>query len=370
MNTLYTKLALLLAGAFVVVSAALLMATHAMFDRAYLVELAAIVMLASLAFALLAALCVYQLLTRRLERLASAVESFVQDGFTTPMRLQGVDPRGDEIDRLSNHVERMSERIVRLLEQLQHTNAWRRELLANVSHDLRTPLASIQGYLEMLLLKHGSLPPQEQRSYLEIATRHSERLSKLMRDLFHLTKLEANEVPLQSEAFLLAELVQDVVQKFQLAADSRGLHLDSRLTGPQVQVHADIAMIETVLENLIENALCHTPRGGQIRVEVERQSERVALRVADTGSGIAAEDMAKLFERYYHGDRGQAGVAAGTGLGLAIVRRIVELHGSAIRVESTLGQGASFGFDLPVATEPAPLPPGPLASAAAPPAPP
>lgn len=354
MNTLHIKLALLLAAAFVVVSAALLMATHAMFNRAYLFELVAFVVLASVAFALLAAWCVYRLFTRRLEQLTRAVECFVQDGFTTPMHLQGVEPGGDEIDRLANHVERMSERIVRQLEQLQHTNAWRRELLANVSHDLRTPLASIQGYLEMLLLKHGSLPAQEQRSYLEIATRHSERLSKLIRDLFQLTKLEANEAPLHSESFLLAELVQDVVQKFQLAADGRSLRLDSRLVGPQVQVHADIAMIETVLENLIENALRHTPRGGQIRVEVERQSERVALRVTDTGSGIAQEDMAKLFERYYHVDRGQAGVAAGTGLGLAIVRRIVELHGSAIRVESTLGQGATFGFDLPVATELAP----------------
>ena len=350
MNTLYTKLALLLAGAFVVVGAALVMATRTMFDRAHWLELAAFVMVASVVFALLAALFVYQLFTRRLERLASALESFVQDGFTTPMRLQEVDPGGDEIDRLSNHVESMSQRIVRQLEQLQHTNAWRRELLANVSHDLRTPLASIQGYLEMLLLKHGSLAPQEQRSYLEIATRHSERLSKLIRDLFQLAKLEAHEAVLQSEAFPLAELVQDVVQKFQLAADSRGLRLDSRVIGQPVPVHADIAMVETVLENLIENALRHTPRGGQIWVEVEPLSARVALRVSDTGSGIASEDIAKLFERYYHFDRGDAGVAAGTGLGLAIVRRIVELHGSAIRVESTLGHGATFGFDLPQAT--------------------
>jgi signal transduction histidine kinase len=366
MNTLYAKLALLLAGVFVVVSAALVIAMHTMFDLAYLIEIAPFVMLGSVAFAVVAALCVYQLLTRRLERLAGAVESFVQDGFTAPMRLQGVDPGGDEIDRLSSHVECMSGRIVRQLEQLQHTNAWRRELLANVSHDLRTPLASIQGYLEMLLLKHGSLPAQEQLSYLEIAIRHSERLSKLIRDLFQLTKLEAHEVPLQGEAFLLAELVQDVVQKFQLAAEGRGLRLDSRLIGPQLQVHADIAMIETVLENLIENALRHTPRGGQIRVEVERQSARVALRVTDTGSGIAPEDMAKLFERYYHVDRGEAGAAAGTGLGLAIVRHIVELHGSAIRVESSPGQGATFGFDLPVATAPGSPPPVP---AVPPPAP-
>lgn len=366
MNNLYAKLALLLAGAFVVVSAALMMATQTMFDRERLIELAVFVMIASVAFALLAALCVYQLFTRRLGRLASAVDTFAHDGFTTPLRVPGIDPNGDEIDRLSTHVERMSERIVRQLEQLQDTDVWRRELLANVSHDLRTPLASMQGYLEMLLLKHGTLAPDEQRSYLEIATRHSERLSKLVRDLFQLTKLEAHEMTLQVEPVFVAELVQDVVQKFQLAADGRGLQLDSQIIGHQVQVLADIAMIETVLENLIENALRHTPRSGHIHVEVETRAGRVAVRVTDTGCGIANEDMAKLFERYYHVDRGDAGVAGGTGLGLAIVRRIVELHGSTIRVESALGQGTTFGFDLPVTTDGAPASPALAAAPAGP----
>ena len=348
MSNLYTKLAWLLAGAFIVVGALLVVAAQKMFDRERLFELSAYVLLASVAFAALTALCVYQLLTRRLERLAGAVETFVQDGFTTPLRLQGVDPNGDEIDRLSTHVERLSQRMVRQLEQLQHNEVWRRELLANVSHDLRTPLASIQGYLEILLLKHDSLPAEELRSYLEIATRHSERLGKLIRDLFQLTKLEAHEVRPRPEPFSMAELAQDVVQKYQLAAGNHGLHLDSRLIGPQVLVNADIAMIESVLENLIENALRHTPRDGRIQVDVETQPERVAVRVTDTGCGIADEDRAKLFERYYHVDRGKAGSTAGTGLGLAISRRIVELHGSSIRVESTLGQGTVFGFDLPV----------------------
>lgn len=351
MNNLHSKLALLLAAAFIVVSAALVVATQKMFDRERLFELTAYVMLASTAFGLLTALCVYQVLTRRLERLAGAVETFALGGFTTPLRVPGVGPNGDEIDRLSTHAERMSERIVRQLEQLQRTEVWRRELLANISHDLRTPLASIQGYLEILLLKHGALPPEEQRSYLEVATRHSERLGKLIRDLFQLTKLEAHEVRSQFEPFSVAELVQDVVQKFQLAAQTHDLRLDSRLIGQQVQVRADIAMIESVLENLIENALRHTPRGGRVQVAVEARPEWVAVRVADTGCGIASEDIAKLFERYYHINRGKPSGTGGTGLGLAIARRIVELHGSSIQVESTLGHGTTFSFDLPISTD-------------------
>jgi signal transduction histidine kinase len=316
---------------------------------------------------LLAALLVYNLLTRRLRNLAIAVNRFRDGDFTRPMRLASANPAGDDLDRLSAAVQEMSERIVRQLEQLQQAEVWRRELLANVSHDLRTPLASMQGYLEILLLKHGTMPLDEQRSYLEIATRHGERLGKLIRDLFQLTKLEAHEITLQCEPFSVAELVQDVVQKFQLAAEGRGLHLQSRLIGQQVQVHADIAMIETVLENLIDNALRHTPRDGSIRVEVESQMGRVVVRVVDTGYGIANEDMARLFERYYHVDRGQDGEAGGTGLGLAIVRRIVELHGSTIQVQSTLGQGTTFGFDLPViTTDVAPAPRAPAAMPAAP----
>ena len=364
MNTVHAKLALLLAVAFGVVGTALLLAAQQTFGAPRLPGLLAYVAVASIAFALLAAVCVFQLFTRRLKRLSGAIEALARGGFTAPLHVPGADPDGDEIDRLSTLVERMSEHIVGQLEQLQHSETWRRELLANISHDLRSPMASIQGYLEILLLKHGAMPLQEQRSYLEIATRQSERLGKLIRDLFQLSKLEAHEVTAQCEAFSLTELVQDVVQKAQLVAVGRGLQVHALPIARQVQVHADIAMIETVLENLIENALRHTPRGGQVLVAVEPRVERVALRVTDTGCGIADEDMAKLFERYYHVDRSEAGVAGGTGLGLAIVRRIVELHGGAIRVESRLGHGTTFAFDLPVLGEAAtaaraPTPPAP-----------
>lgn len=308
-------------------------------------------LLAGAALALLAALYVHRLLTRRLKRLADAVETIAESDFSAPLQLPGAGPNGDQLDRLTICIGRMSERMARQLAQLQQAEVRRRELIANVSHDLRTPLASMQGHLELLLLKHGSLPSAEQRSYLEIATRHCERLSKLVRDLFQLTKLEANEIAPQCETFSATELVQDVVQKLELAAEKRGLRLYSRFSGRQIQVHADIGMIETVLENLIGNALRHTPRGGEVCIEVEPEAGRVALRVSDSGCGIAREDLARLFDRYYHVDRGEDADAGGTGLGLAIVRRIVELHGSAIRVESMLGQGSRFGFDLPAADD-------------------
>ena len=302
---------------------------------------------AGAAVALVAALFARRRQTLRLRRLAAAVQTIAGGDFAAPWPLPATDESGDELDRLGARIGRLSEHMVRQLAQLQQAEVQRRELIANVSHDLRTPLASMQGHLELLLMKQGSVPPAEQRSYLEIATRHCERLSKLVRDLFQLSKLEANEIAPHREAFSASELVQDVVQKLELAADKRGLRLVSRLGGEQIPVLADIGMIETVLENLIGNAMRHTARGGQVSVAVEPIPGRVRLRVSDTGCGIAQEDLARLFDRYYHVDRSEDADAGGTGLGLAIVRRIVELHGSTIDVRSQLGQGSSFAFDLP-----------------------
>jgi signal transduction histidine kinase len=263
--------------------------------------------------------------------------------------LPSANPTGDDIDRLGATVQEMSERIAEQLRLLEQTDVRRRELLANVSHDLRTPLASMQGYLETLLLKHGTLPPEEERSYLEVAAKHSERLGRLIRDLFQLTKLEAHELKPQCESFPIAELVQDVVEKFQLAADKRGLQLSSHLTGQHAQLHADIGMIESVLENLIENAMRHTPAGGVIHVEVvPLEKARVAVRVIDTGRGIPDDELPTIFDRYYRVDRGEASDAGSTGLGLAITRHIVDLHGGKISVESVLNKGTTFSIELPL----------------------
>jgi signal transduction histidine kinase len=286
-------------------------------------------------------------LSRRLQELTSAVARFRESGFATPIRLPSLRPDGDDIDRLAVAVQELSERMAEQLEQLADIDEKRRELLANVSHDLRTPLASMQGYLETLLLKHGTIPPEEERGYLEVAAKHSERLGRLVRDLFQLTKLEAREIKPQLETFPVSELAQDVLQKFSLRAERRGILLDSRLPDRHVEVHADIAMIEGVLENLLENALRHTPSGGTVAIEVAPAGARVLVRVSDTGSGIPRNELPSIFDRYYRIDRGEMSDIGRTGLGLAIVRHVVDLHGGRIDVESELGEGTTFGFDLP-----------------------
>ena len=351
-KTLSAKLAGAQAMVFFALGVGFILATEQMFEGRRLLELATDLGIGVVVFSVLAALLVFNFLTRRLRVLAVAVERFRDSGFTQAIHLKSANPSGDDIDRLGAAVQEMSERIAEQLDLLGQTEVRRRELLANVSHDLRTPLASMQGYLETLLLKRGTLSPEEERSYLEVAAKHSERLGRLIRDLFQLTKLEAHELKPQREAFPVAELVQDVVQKFQLAAAKRGLQVSSRLAVQHAQVHADIGMIESVLENLIENAMRHTPAAGLVQVEVvPLDKARVAVRVIDTGRGIPSDQLPGIFDRYYRVNRGEASDAGSTGLGLAITRHIVELHGGKIQVESVLDRGTTFSFDLLLATD-------------------
>ena len=351
-KTLSAKLVGAQAIVFFALGGGFILAMERMFEGKRLLELATDLGIGVVVFSLLAALLVFTFLTRRLRALAVAVDRFRESGFTQPVRLASANPIGDDIDRLGAAIQEMSERIAEQLHLLEQTDVRRRELLANVSHDLRTPLASMQGYLEMLLLKHGTLPVEEERSYLEVAAKHTERLGRLIRDLFQLTKLEAHELKPQCESFAIAELVQDVVQKFQLAADKRGLRLSSQHAGQRLQVHADIGMIERVLENLIENSMRHTPSGGVVRVEVAPLDQaRLAVRVIDTGRGIPGDELPTIFDRYYRVNRSEASDVGGTGLGLAITRHIVDLHGGKIRVESVVGKGTTFSFELPLGAD-------------------
>jgi signal transduction histidine kinase len=345
---LYAKLAGTQAILFFFLGAVFLLAIERIFEGRRFLELAADLVIGAVLLSLLAGLLIFHVLTRRVRSLTEAVDRFRESGFVQPIRLESANPKGDDVDQLGVAVQEMSERIAQQLELLAQTDVRRRELLANVSHDLRTPLASMQGYLETLLLRHGTIPQEEERGYLEVAAKHSERLGKLIRDLFQLTKLEAHEVKPHCEDFPMSELVQDVVQKFELAAGKRQVRLDSRLPRQHVQVHADIGMIESVLENLMENAIRHTPAGGVILLEVVPKPDRVTIRVIDTGRGIPDNELPNIFDRYYHVDRGEKSDIGRTGLGLAITRHVVELHGGTISVESVPGKGTTLSFDLPV----------------------
>ena len=314
----------------------------------YIMQLSAWWLAASLLFVLAAGLLLFAYLTRRLRRLAVVMASV--DLEQTAGQLQSIIPGdrvpGDEIDRLTVTFKQLVDRIQTQMERLKTADSLRRELVTNVSHDLRTPLATLKGYIETLYLKDKSLSADDRRHHLEIAIQHCERLSELVNELFELAKLDSNEIQVRYEPFNLSELVHDVVQKFDLSAQEKQLNIQIDLDPGLPFVNADIAMIERVIENLLENAVRHTPVGGSIRLTLTPQNADIAVGVSDTGCGIPGEDLPFIFDRFYQRESTRTGQTGYSGLGLAIARRVLELHNKPIRVESTPGSGTTFTFLL------------------------
>jgi signal transduction histidine kinase len=316
----------------------------------YIMQLSAWWIMTSLLFALVAGLLLFAYLTRRLKRLAAVMDSFDMTQATS--RLQSIHrtdrQHGDEIDRLAFTFKQLVDRIQIQMENLKQADMLRRELVANVSHDLRTPLATLQGYIETLLLKNSRLSEKDRQHHLEIAIQHCRRLSNLVDELFELAKLDSSEIQVQCEPFNISELAHDVVQKFNLTAEERQITIQIDHNRHLPFANADIAMIERVIENLLDNAVRHTPPGGSIRLTFNAQNGEISVCVSDTGCGIPEKDLPHIFDRFYRRDRTQESKTGYSGLGLAITKRILELHNKTILVESQAGAGTKFTFFLPV----------------------
>ncbi len=297
-----------------------------------------------LVVALLTAFVVMTTLTRRLRRLARAIELFSRGQFREPRPIP-TRAGGDEVDALGRAYNDMVDHIDRQMRTIAQSQASRQELIAHVSHDLRTPLASLRGYLETLQVREGSLSAEERRTYIGVAVRQAGTMDRMIGELFDLATLEDLEAPLLAEPFQLSELVQDVVQKFGLIAVGKAIALRGVYLPDAPMIRGDIGLIERLLDNLLENALRHTPPGGEVAVRVAKAADGVILEVSDTGSGIPVADIDTIFERGRRSVLG--GGFAGAGLGLAIVKRIVELHHGGISVRGGEGEGTSFQIMLP-----------------------
>lgn len=288
-----------------------------------------------------------RLLTRRLSVLEQTMSRFevLSPG---PARATPGRRGGDEIDRLEALFRDLAARIEAQMAQLQSVDTARREMLANLSHDLRTPITTLLAHLESLQMDAPPLSEQERREYVAVAMRQSKRVARLVEQLLEAAKLDAQQVTPSPESFPIGELLQDVVQKFSLAARERGIALALEVTPANTRVIADIALLERVFDNLIGNALRHTPEGGRVVVSATLSAERVRLAVADSGSGMTPEEAARVFDRFYRGDLGRSTTSGQAGLGLAIVRSILALHDATISVDTRPGEGTTFRFELPV----------------------
>jgi two-component system, OmpR family, sensor kinase len=326
----------------------LLFAMQLMFDQSHLSTVAIYIVATAISAASIFAFAVHILFTRHIYSMAKALEDFRRSNFSEPVLMQFSNAQGDEISRLGYSIEQMQRKISAQLQQSQLIESQRREIFANISHDLRTPLTSMRGYLETLLLKTGTIPAKQQRAYLEIALKQTVYLSKLINDLFELSKLESNATTAKLETFPLSELVQDVMRKFQLIADEKSVVIKTNHGQSAFSTHGDISLIERVLTNIIDNALRHCPPKAAISIMLSQKNGRVNVQISDTGCGIMPDKLPLIFDRQFQGNGISKGDHhTGAGFGLAITKRIIELHGGSIHANSQIDMGTSFIFDLP-----------------------
>jgi signal transduction histidine kinase len=307
---------------------------------------AGIVLLVLAAF--VAGTLLFSFLTRRLRKLTADVTAFTEPHAEASNPIGSVAGPRDEIDQLRNACHYMANTIQQQMASLQENDRLRRDLVTNISHDLRTPLATMQGYIETLIIKDEALDPATRRQYLHTASKHAAHLGKLIQDLFELAMLDSGNATPVFEEFSLTELIHDVAQEFRLQADEAQVALRVVPHDETVNVYADISLIQRVLENLVGNALKYTPEGGKVSISAQAHSAAVGVSVVDTGAGISAQALPHIFDRFYRESREADEDNGSVGLGLAIAKRILELHGSEIRVTSEAQRGTRFDFDLPL----------------------
>jgi signal transduction histidine kinase len=254
----------------------------------------------------------------------------------------------DELDQVAVAFNEMAETIESNIEEIKGIDNLRKELIGNVSHDLRTPIASIQGYAETLEMKAEDITIEERRKYLSIIVKSCERLKGLVNDLFELSKLESSQVKLNIEPFSISEMVQDVVNKYKILAQKKQITLHTIISKNVPLVKADVSLIDRVLQNLIDNAIRFCDEGDSIHIEIDTEKPgNVLVSVKDTGKGMTKKELEHIFDRYYRA-RDEANKAQGNGLGLAIVKKIMDIHNATISVTSQLNKGTRFTFGLEV----------------------
>lgn len=311
-------------------------------ELAYLRQTYRAVALAAAA-AVLIALAVGTLLARSLTRPLRELKQAAQKMTGGDLQQQVAVRSRDEIGELGQAFNQMSS-------QLARSNEMRRQMTADIAHDLRTPLTVIAGYVESM--RDGVLAPTPQR--LETIYAEIERLQRMVEDLRTLTRAEAGELTLNRQDLPVERLLQQAAAAFQHQAEQHGVQLRVQAAENLPAVWADETRLMQVLGNLITNALRYTPEGGQVTLNAARDGDRMVLQVSDTGSGIAAEDLPKVFDRFYRGDSARSEQGGESGLGLAIARAYVQAHGGEINAVSQPGQGSTFTIRLPLKDRPAP----------------
>ncbi|MCP4441859.1 MAG: sensor histidine kinase [Aureispira sp.] len=257
-----------------------------------------------------------------------------------------VNMRDHIIDQVEEEVVEWAQDWTKEIKLLKEMEEYRREFLGNVSHELKTPIFNIQGYLETLL--DGAMEnPEIAKKYLKRANSNASRMANIVEDLGYVSKFEAGKISLDLERFNLHELAQEVLEDMELSASQKEIKLEFKDRNPKpLWVMADRSNIQRVLINLVSNSIKYGRKGGKTLIGFYDLDKNVLLEISDNGRGIAQEHIPRLFERFYRVDKGRSRADGGSGLGLAIVKHIVEAHNQTINVRSRADVGSTFGFTL------------------------
>ena len=307
----------------------------------YFVNLGLGATLITMLFALLIGLLSIWFLTKNLRIITQTVQRFREGDLNVRIS----EPHKSNVEAFALAFNEMADTIVGNIEKLQSVDTLRKELIANVSHDLRTPLAILKGYVETLQMKKDELSELEKQEYLLTLNSNIDKLTKLVDQLFEYSKLEAEQITPIKEPFSITELSHDLVAKFQLIARRKNVEIELDHQDENYLVYADLSLVERALQNLLENAVKYTDPGGKVSFSVLRKEDSIEIDITDTGRGIPINEQPFIFDRYKQ--VGSEPKKQGYGLGLAIVKKIMELHETRITVTSKPKEGSSFMFSLP-----------------------
>ena len=292
----------------------------------------------------------HYMLHRRLRHATTALRSIRRHAFEdlTPPAARG----NDELGTLIREIYRTGQKLENEIQELKEMESYRREFLGNVSHELKTPIFSVQGFAETLL--DGALDDEAvNRAFLEKILHNVNRLDNLARDLSAITKIETGEMDMSTDRLEVQELFDEVMDSLELKADQKDIQLRTQPPNGLPAVYGDRDRIRRVLINLADNAIKYNEEGGTVTLQAESLSSgEVEFRVVDDGIGIPQEHLSRLTERFYRVDKSRSRNQGGTGLGLAIVKHILGAHGRDLHVESTPGDGSTFSFTLPTNPQP------------------
>ena len=284
--------------------------------------------------AMIALMLMSNSLLKPIREIIKTSKSYAQGNFNARVNVTAK----NEFGELARYMEEMAD-------ELSRSNEYRKSFISNISHDFRSPLTSIKGYIEAML--DGTIPLEKHEKYLGIVLNEAQRLTKLTQGLLELNNFDSFDLQLDKSNFDIRDIITPTINTFEKRCNDRGIFLDSVFLTDNTVVYADRTKIQQVIYNLVDNAIKFTPEGRQIRVQVTEKDNKIYTSVKDEGVGIPKDAQKKVFERFYKTDPSRGKDKTGTGLGLAITKEIIKAHGEQITLTSEEGEGSEFIFSLP-----------------------